>query len=193
MQSKTMIAAAALASSTTALRLTKETTNLAQAYDACHGTYAYQCIEEKVDGALGLMTKEVYDHKEDCIETADNLREEIVDAVSQTRDNLEDTIDDLREEHADANLKKLREAMDAVEAATTTTVDNLNTEADDRVFGNGASAERTRIEGEIKKVYYADWSHDIEGQKVEIKKLVDEYKNHASSEGRSSFTGFVDT
>ena len=86
MQSK-MIAAAAIASSVNAMRLTAPTTNLAQSpsYNECHGTYAYQCIEQKVTDTLGHMTGEVQTHKEDCIVTADDLREEIADAIAARR------------------------------------------------------------------------------------------------------------
>ena len=60
MQTK-MIAAAAIASSSMALSLEASTTVQAQAsaYTRCHGVYAYQCIEEKVEIAFKKMTGEV--------------------------------------------------------------------------------------------------------------------------------------
>jgi cellobiose-specific phosphotransferase system component IIA len=54
--------------------------------------------------------------------TADDLREEIVTAIFDLRDALEDAIDDQREADFDANQAKLRDATKNIEDATDATV-----------------------------------------------------------------------
>ena len=79
MQSK-FFAAAAIASGAAALKLEAPTNTLAQSVaEECHGTYAYQCIEQKVDHALGEMVKDVDNRKQECILTAEDMREDIVE------------------------------------------------------------------------------------------------------------------
>ena len=194
MQSK-MIAAAAIASSVNAMRLASPTTTLAQnsSYTECHGTYAYQCIEEKVEATLGHMTGEVQTHKEDCIVTANDLREEIVDAIADLRKSLEDGLEDLREEQEDALNAKLDEATNKIEDAAETAVQNLCDEADARVNGTSEAAlERKVVEGEIKKIYYEDAGpHSAYDQKDAIKKKVEEYEAFVNQEGRD-FQAYAD-
>lgn len=86
------IIAATIATSAAALQLQSPApTMLAQApaYAECHGTYAYQCIEEKVETALGEMVKDVDNRKKECILTADEMREDIVEEAQNTRFALE--------------------------------------------------------------------------------------------------------
>lgn len=142
-----MIAAAAIASSASAMRLTKETTNLAQAqlYD-CHGTYAYQCLEDRVNDSLGRMTAEVQDHKNDVLVNADELREDIWRGVFDLRDTLEDELDAAREENFSNDVDKQRSTMDVINGATEAAKESLCTEAEERVSGDSpASVERLRV------------------------------------------------
>ena len=104
----TKLIAATIFSSATAMKLAAPTANLAQtsshpkAATECHGTYAYQCIEEKVEKTLGAMTEEVANHKEQCEVKAEDLREEIVSMISMQRADLERGLRDLRESLGDA-------------------------------------------------------------------------------------------
>jgi hypothetical protein len=183
-----MIAAAALATSATAMKLANNTTNMAQTQSVgdCHGTYAYQCIEAKVTDSLGRMTAEVQDHKEDCIVSANDLREEIVTAIFDLRDALEDAIDDQREADHDANQAKFRDATKNIEDATAATVQNLCDEAEARVYDHSEiSLARQEVEGEIKKIYFEDHSADPYGQKEAIKALVEAFAAKVDAEGGS--------
>lgn len=190
-----MIAAAAIASSVNAMRLASPTTNLAQntSYTECHGTYAYQCIEQKVNDTLGHMTGEVQTHKDDCIVTANDLREEIVEAIQDLRKNLEDGLEDLRETQEAALNAKLDSATDKIEGAAETAVQNLCDEAEGRVNGTSAAAlERKVVEGEIKKIYYEDAGpHSANDQKDAIKKLVEDFQEFVSMEG-TSYQAYAD-
>ena len=81
---------AALATSATALKLVTQTTTLAQGANnpTCHGTYAYECIEEKVKTTLTDMTNDVQSHKDDCLESANDYRETLVDEIKDLKNSL---------------------------------------------------------------------------------------------------------
>jgi len=154
---KKLITAAALATSTTALRLEAPKTTLAQdaGYANCHGTYAHQCIEEKVDKTLANMTADVQTHKDECVVTANDIREDIVDGVQDLRNALENQLADMRAADTAALEDKLESATNAINDALAEASAAIQEECDARVDGTSdVSVERKRIEGEIKKIYY---------------------------------------
>lgn len=118
MQNK--IIAATIASSAAALQLQSPApTMLAQdlSYEECHGTYAYQCIEQKVDTALGEMVKDVDNRKQECILTAEDMREDIVEEAQNTRYTLERQLEELRYTTAEAIKARMQAAKQTVEDA----------------------------------------------------------------------------
>ena len=138
MQNK-LITAATIFTSATAMRLQAPTTNLAQAEShpraatECHGTYAYQCIEEKVTNTLGAMTDEVANHKSDCMVKADDLRADIVSGAQMLRADLERGLRNLRESLSDALKAQLLAGQDSIRTATDSAIDNMTAEAEARV------------------------------------------------------------
>ena len=120
MQNK--IIAATIASSAAALQLQSPApTMLAQdkssGYTECHGTYAYQCIEEKVDTALGEMVKDVDTRKQECIVTAGDMREDIVQEAQDLRYTLERQLEEMRYSSTEAIRARMQAAKQAVEDA----------------------------------------------------------------------------
>ena len=86
MQSK--IIAAAVAGTAAAIKLEAPTTMLAQAAPLdpragvetdCHGTYMYQCMQVKVDAALGYLRN----HASDLVDLVVNLPELIEKSIVQ--------------------------------------------------------------------------------------------------------------
>ena len=97
MQTK-FIAAAAVATSAAALKLGTPSTNvLAQTQEKaltsgidteCHGTYAYQCMQTKVDKTLGALTDGVSQKRDERVKAANDFREESVEALQDLISNL---------------------------------------------------------------------------------------------------------
>jgi hypothetical protein len=74
--------------------------------------------------------------------------------------------------------------MDTINGATETAIDNLCTEAEERVSSTSPTQlERVRVEGEIKKIFYEDHSADPQAQKDAIKKMVDDFNTFVNTEG----------
>ena len=117
MQNK--IIAATIASSAAALQLQSPApTMLAQgAHDECHGTYAYQCIEQKVDTALGEMVKDVDTRKQECIVTAGDMREDIVQEAQDLRYTLERQLEEMRYSSTEAIRARMQAGKQTVEDA----------------------------------------------------------------------------
>ena len=115
-----LFAAAAVATGAAALKLEAPTNTLAQSIaQECHGTYAYQCIEEKVEKTLDTMSGRVQEQKESCIVKADDLREDIVEGVQALRADLEkNLLWDERERSTELLNARLDQAQEAIEAAT---------------------------------------------------------------------------
>ena len=179
MQNK-LLAAAALASSATALKIQAPTTTLAQdtAYTECHGTYAYQCIEEKVEKSLGTMTADVEAQKDQCLVVAKDTRQEIVEEVEDLRAQLERSLGDLRRAQIDDLNDRLDAAVDAIEAAVDKAVQELCDQLEANQNGTSPAAiERKRVQGEIKKVYYGDGNgaYGANDLKNKIAKKVDDF------------------
>ena len=118
MQNK--IIAATIASSAAALQLQSPApTMLAQdkSHAECHGTYAYQCIEEKVDTALGEMVKDVDTRKQECIVTAGDMREDIVQEAQDLRYTLERQLEEMRYSSTEAIRARMQAGKQTVEDA----------------------------------------------------------------------------
>ena len=192
MQSK-FFAAAAIASGAAALKLDAPTNTLAQSVaQECHGTYAYQCIEEKVVKSLDTMSGRVQAQKEACLVKADDLREDIVDSVHNLRWSMEKDLRDLRENMTAVLNARLDQAQEAIEGAAATANENMHNEADARIHGTSdISALRIKAEGDIKKLYYRDTNgeENAEDLKAAIRDRMDEF---AAAYDGAAFEDFAD-
>jgi hypothetical protein len=193
MQSK-LFAAAAVATGAAALKLEAPTNTLAQSIaQECHGTYAYQCIEEKVEKTLSTMSGRVQEQKESCIVTADDLREDIVEGVQAMRADLEkNLLWDMREALTEALNARLDQAQEAIEAAAATANAHMRAEADARIHDTSdISALRIRAQNDIKKLYYRDGNGEEQAEtlKAQIRERMDEF---AESYEGAAFEDFAD-
>ena len=195
MQNKILVAAAA-ATSATALQLeASPTTNLAQSnYTVCHGTYAYQCIEEKVVNVLKHMTDDVKDHKQDCLDSANQIREEILEGVQELRDDYEEGMADLRDAQQEALGLHLQSASIAITAATEGASQAISSEAEAIVSGESdVSKERKNVMNQIKKLYYEESSsYNPYELKEKIAKKVLHFEEYVE-QNEVSFSAVVDS
>ena len=95
------IIAAAVASTAAAIKLQSPTTMLAQAKPLdpaagidtdCHGTYAYQCMEKKVNDALGFLANDVDDRRNLSLLEARNAKDDMVKSIEDLRYELENAL-----------------------------------------------------------------------------------------------------
>ena len=101
------------------------------------------------------MTADVRTHKDECLVTANDLREQIVEGVQELRSSLESQLAELRASDTIALEEKLESATSAINVAVAEASSAIMVEADARINGTAeVSIERKRIEGEIKKLYY---------------------------------------
>ena len=194
MQNK-LFTAAAVATGAAALKLEAPTNTLAQRNaQACHGTYAYQCIEEKVENTLDEMSGRVQEQKESCIVTADDLREDIVEGVQAMRAALEkNLLWDEREKLTMELNARLDQAIAAIEEAASTANANMRAEANARLNDNSdISLLRIRAQNDIKKLYYRDGNGEeqAEALKAQIRERMEEF---AAAYDGTTFEDFADS
>lgn len=132
MQSK--IIAAAVASTAAAIKLEAPTTMLAQAkpLDAaagvdtdCHGTYMYQCMQKKVDDALGFLVNDVQDRADLSTLKARNTRVDMVHAIEDLRNMLEMGLAANRKAGETAAFEQMRGGMQRIEDRLAAHVESL--------------------------------------------------------------------
>lgn len=187
MQTK-FIAAAAVATSAAALKLGTPSTNvLAQTQEKaltsgidteCHGTYAYQCMQTKVDKTLGALTDGVSQKRDERVKAANDFREESVEALQDLISNLRWSLQTQRKESELAVRGVMKTALDEIE----NTLKELTADLELQAAGDSVIAiERQRVEGLIKDVYYADEQQYAdqgrEGKKAAIRALVQEFSD----------------
>ena len=173
--------AATIAIGASALKLEAAPTNtLAQSgkgANECHGTYAYQCIEEKVEESLSTMSGRIQAQKESCLKIADAQKDASIEAVQKLRYELEkNLLWDMRENQTEALNNRLDEAMATIENAASTANYNMTFEAHGRINDTSdISGIRIRAQNDIKKLYYRDGNGDegAEGLKAEIRAVMD--------------------
>jgi hypothetical protein len=197
MQSK-LFAVAAVASGAAALKLDAPTNTLAQSIEQeCHGTYAYQCIQEKVDKSLGSMVKEVADQRDHCLDFADDLRQTMLESTQALRYQLEKHILwDLREGLTEALAARLDLAQDNIWAATDKANYNMRVEADARIANTSdISLVRIRAQDDIKNMYYQDdnGDKDSEALKAQIRERMEEFgEAYLGTHPNGKFASFAD-
>ena len=185
MQTK-FIAAAAVATSAAALKLGTPSTNvLAQTQEKaltsgidteCHGTYAYQCMQTKVDKTLGALTDGVSQKRDERVKAANDFREESVEALQDLISNLRWSLQTQRKESELTVRGVMKTALGKIED----TLKALTADLELQAAGDSVIAiERQRVEGLIKDVYYADEQQYAdqgrEGKKAAIRALVQEF------------------
>jgi hypothetical protein len=94
---QTKLIAAAIATTAASIKLEAPTTLLAQTMDKagqaqvagidteCHGTYAYQCMQTKVDQTLGALTDGVDADRDASVKAARDQRQSMVEALQDLR------------------------------------------------------------------------------------------------------------
>ena len=92
---QTKLIAAAIATTAASIKIAAPTT-LAQTQDKgqaavagidteCHGTYAYQCMQTKVDQTLGALTEGVDQDRDASVKAARDQRQSMVEALQDLR------------------------------------------------------------------------------------------------------------
>ena len=160
MQSK--IIAAAVASTAAAIKLEAPTTMLAQAkpLDAaagvstdCHGTYMYQCMQKKVDDALGFLVRDVQDRANLSVKEANDTRVDMVHAIEDLRYMLEMGLAQNRKAGESSARAQMRGGMDRIEARLAHHVESLRLQVQ---TDSPIAIRRKELEGDIKDIYYSD-------------------------------------
>ena len=132
MQSK--IIAAAVASTAAAIKLEAPTTTLAQAKPLnpvagvqtdCHGTYMYQCMQEKVDQALGYLVRDTDDRRNLSVREANDTRVDMVHGIQDLRNMLEMGLAQTRKDGESAARAQMRGGMDRIEARLDSHIESL--------------------------------------------------------------------
>ena len=93
---QTKLIAAAIATTAASIKIANPTTTLAQTMDKgqaavagidteCHGTYAYQCMQTKVDQTLGALTDGVDQDRDASVKAARDQRQSMVEALQDLR------------------------------------------------------------------------------------------------------------
>jgi hypothetical protein len=186
--------AAAIATGASALKLEANTNTLAQSAgnNECHGTYAYQCIEEKVEASQAAMSGRIEAQKQECLSVAEAQKDGAIERVQRLRYELEkNLLWDMRENQTEALNNRLDEALAAIENAAATAEANMRAEADGRINDTSdISGIRIRAQNDIKKLYYRDGNGDegAEGLKAQIREVMDQFA--ADSQG-ASFADFA--
>ena len=183
MQSK--IIAAAVASTAAAIKLEAPTTTLAQAKPLdpiagvqtdCHGTYMYQCMQTKVDNALGYLVRDTDDRRNLSVREASDTRVDMVHGIQDLRNMLEMGLAQTRKDGESAARAQMRGGMDRIDARLQAHIESLRLQ----VQGDSPIAlRRKELEGDIKDIYYSDEQTTKlagrEPKKAAIKALLDAF------------------
>ena len=183
---QTKLIAAAIATTAASIKLEAPTTLLAQVQDKsgqaqvagvdteCHGTYAYQCMQTKVDQTLGALTDGVDADRDASVKAANDQREAMVEGLQDLRHDLERLMAGVRKEQELGVRAQMKASIKTIEDTLAALVEDLRLQ----VQGDSPIAlERKRLEGLIKNIYYADEQTEVnqgrEGKKAQIKALLD--------------------
>ena len=183
---QTKLIAAAIATTAASIKLEAPTTLLAQVQDKsgqaqvagvdteCHGTYAYQCMQTKVDQTLGALTDGVDADRDASVKAANDQREAMVEGLQDLRHDLERLMAGVRKEQELGVRAQMKASIKTIEDTLALLVEDLRLQ----VQGDSPiAAERKRLEGLIKDIYYADEQtlklQGREGKKAQIKALLD--------------------
>ena len=173
MQSK--IIAAAVAGTAAAIKLEAPTTMLAQAAPLdpaagvetdCHGTYMYQCMQVKVDAALGYLTNDTQDRSNLAQLKARNTRSDMVHAIEDLRSHLEMGLAANRKAGETAVHDQMRAGMGRIEDRLAAHVASLR---DQVTRDSPIAVARKLAEGDIKDVYYEDQQLEKHGGREDKK------------------------
>jgi len=179
--------AAAIATGAQALKLEAPTSTLAQSKPAaleCHGVYAYQCIEEKVEHAQDTLSGRVQATKDHCVDLASELRESILEGIQSMRYDLTKSLEDMRRMSTEDLNDALDASIAAIHSAAKAANANNRQEAADRLSGESAiSVLRKRAQDDIKKLYYRDGNgvENSEELKAAIRAIMDTFAESIGS------------
>jgi hypothetical protein len=181
MQSK--IIAAAVASTAAAIKLEAPTTTLAQAKPLnpvagvqtdCHGTYMYQCMQEKVDQALGYLVRDTDDRRALSVREASDTRVDMVHGIQDLRNMLEMGLAQTRKDGESAARAQMRGGMDRIDARLQAHIESLRLQVQS---DSPIALRRKELERQIKDIYYSDEQElklqGREPKKAAIKALLD--------------------
>ena len=79
--------------------------------------YGYECLHQTVEEVLGELKDDVVDHKQECLVKADDLREDIVDLVKDSREGQVAELERIKEMIETHQTEALGESMSAIGAA----------------------------------------------------------------------------
>ena len=183
MQSK--IIAAAVASTAAAIKLEAPTTMLAQAKPLaasagvdtdCHGTYMYQCMQKKVDDALGFLTNDAQDRANLKLLEARNTKDQMVHDIQDLRNMLEMGLAANRKAGETAAYEQMRGGMQRIEDRLAAHVASLRHQV---LSDSPRALRRKEMESLIKNIYYSDEQElklaGREPKKAAIKALLEQY------------------
>ena len=140
----------------------------------CHGTYAYQCMQTKVDNTLGALTDGVDADRNASVKAANDMRVDMIHGLQDLRASLEWRMQQNRKAGEAAVRAQMNSSIQTIEDRLAYLINDLRLQ----VQGDSPIAlERKRLEGLIKNIYYADEqiykNQNREGKKAEIKALLD--------------------
>ena len=128
---------ATLATTAAAIKLEAPTTLLAQAMDKsgeaqvagveteCHGTYAYQCMQTKVDQTLGALTDGVDADRDASVKAANDQREAMVEGLQDLRHDLERLMAGVRKEQELGVRAQMKASIKTIEDTLAALVEDL--------------------------------------------------------------------
>ena len=177
---------ATIATTAAAIKIEAPTTLLAQTMDKsgeaqvaginteCHGTYAYQCMQTKVDQTLGALTDGVDADRDASVKAANDMRVAMIEALQDLRAQMEWEVAAARKAGEQSVRAQMNSSIQTIEDRLAYLIGDLRLQ----VQGDSPiAAERKRLEGLIKDIYYADEQtlklQGREGKKAQIKALLD--------------------
>jgi hypothetical protein len=158
-----------------------------QTYEDCHGTYAYQCIQEKVDKVLHHMELDVEEHETMCLEKATEIRTDIRISIMTLRDELQTSLTETRSMSMTRLEEKIESAKTTIQTAYEVAKSGICGEADDRMQDTSEiSKYRIKIENQIKKLYYEDQSgYNTSDLREKINHKIEIFKQWVGDNGMS--------
>ena len=113
----------------------------------------YQCMQKKVDDALGFLVRDVQDRANLSVKEANDTRVDMVQAIEDLRYMLEMGLAQNRKAGESAARAQMRGGMDRIEARLAAHVESLRLQVQ---TDSPIAIRRKELEGDIKDIYYSD-------------------------------------
>ena len=131
-------------------------------------------MQAKVDNTLGALTDGVDADRDASVKAANDTRVDMIQALQDLRFSLENRMSSVRKEGELAVRAQMKASIKTIEDRLAYLIEDLRLQ----VQGDSPiAAERKRLEGLIKNIYYADEQtlklQGREGKKAQIKALLD--------------------